>query len=400
LARDVAITGMGVVSCAGNGVAVFWDTVAAGRCELGALTRLNVSEFSYPVGGEVRGFDAPKSGESGLDLAAQFLLAACREALGGGQANLESRHDCAIIAATNFGSASVLERFLADAAAGRRPPKGALTASLLKSDAESVALKLGLGGPKVAMSLSCASGNAAIIHAAQLVRDGVVPVALAAGYDAISRYVWSGLGVLRVMSQKGVVRPFDRDRSGTLFSEGAGALVLESREHAAARGARVMALFLGGGMNNNAYHMAHSQEDGQGIRDSMLMALEDAGLSAEQIDHVNAHGTATKLNDPTETRAIKAALGQRALEIPVNSIKGTVGHGMGAAGSFEAIASIMALREGIIPPTINFETPDPECDLDCVPNMARRAAAKTVISNSAGIGGCNCAVIFASEDFR
>jgi len=397
---EVVVTGMGVVSCVGTGVGAFWESVREGRCGLRELRRLNADDFSYRVGGEAVGFDLEQPDEDDLDPAVRFLLGACEEAVGDGEAALEDRCDCALVISTNFGATANLERFLGNINSGGQPSEGDFTSTLLQSDADAVAARLGAGGPKVCLSLSCASGNAAIAVAADLVRTGRVPAALAAGYDAISAYSWSGLGVLRVMTPDGVVRPFDAGRNGTLFSEGSGALLLESRKHAEERGAAELAIVLGCGMNNNAYHMAHSREDGEGTQLALRAALADAGLGAEQIDHVNFHGTGTKLNDSTETRAVKAVLGRRAGGIPMCSIKGTIGHGMGAASAFEAIASIMTVREGIIPPTVNLLEQDPECDLDYVPGAARQASVRTVLSNSAGIGGCNAAVVFAAPDFR
>jgi 3-oxoacyl-(acyl-carrier-protein) synthase len=190
------------------------------------------------------------------------------------------------------------------------------------------------------------------------------------------------------------IRPFDKNRNGTLFSEGAGALVLESLDHAAARGASPLAELAGGGLNNNAFHMTAPAKEGAGSAAAMATALADAGLAPEDVDHVNTHGTGTKHNDVTETQAIKAVLGEHARRVPITAIKSMTGHLMGAAGSAEAIASVLTIRDGVIPPTIHFEEPDPECDLDLVANAARPYAARTVISNSAGIGGCNAAVVF------
>jgi len=197
---------------------------------------------------------------------------------------------------------------------------------------------------------------------------------------------------LRTMSRE-AVRPFDKNRDGTIFSEGAGALVVEEYEHAKRRGAPIVAELAGYGLNNNAFHMTAPAKEGAGSAAVMRMALADAGLRPDEVDHINAHGTGTKPNDVTETQAIKAVFGDHAGRMPVTSIKGSIGHLMGAAGSVEAIASILSLRDGLIPPTMNFREADPECDLDYVFHAPRTAAIKTVLSNSAGIGGCNAAVI-------
>ena len=193
---------------------------------------------------------------------------------------------------------------------------------------------------------------------------------------------------------KDVVRPFDKNRAGTLFSEGAGALLLETEESARARGARIYAEVAGAGVNNNAFHMTAPSKEGAGSAAVMRAALADAGLRPEEVDHINAHGTGTKPNDVTETQAIKAVFGPHAYAMPITSIKSSAGHLMGAAGSIEAIASILSIRDGTIPPTTNYRDPDPECDLPLVANVKKEAAVRCVLSNSAGIGGCNAAVIF------
>jgi 3-oxoacyl-(acyl-carrier-protein) synthase len=216
---------------------------------------------------------------------------------------------------------------------------------------------------------------------------------LTGGYDALSRFAWSGLSALRTMSRD-AVRPFDLKRDGTIFSEGAAALLLEDAEAARRRGARVYAEVAGYGANNNAFHMTAPAREGAGSAAVMRMALADAGMTPEAIDHVNAHGTGTKPNDVTETQAIKAVFGAHAREMPITSIKSSIGHMLGAAGSIEAVASILSLRDGVIPPTTNVRDADPECDLPCVTNVKRSLPLRSVLSNSAGIGGCNAAVIF------
>ncbi|MCK4415499.1 MAG: beta-ketoacyl-[acyl-carrier-protein] synthase family protein, partial [Candidatus Eisenbacteria sp.] len=252
---------------------------------------------------------------------------------------------------------------------------------------------LGRCGPVLTLSLSCASGNAAVASAADLLRSGRAEMALAAGYDAMSDLSWGGLCALRTMSED-KVRPFDRRRDGTIFSEGCGAIVLETLEHARKRGADVLAEVTGYATNNNAYHMTHPPKDGQGMTEAMRAALCNAGLAPESVDYINAHGTGTKLNDSSETAAIKAVFGEHAYRMPVTSNKSMVGHAMGAASALEAVASVLTLRDGIIPPTINLEEPDPECDLDYVPNESRKQQVQVVLNNASGIGGCNCAVIF------
>jgi 3-oxoacyl-(acyl-carrier-protein) synthase len=247
------------------------------------------------------------------------------------------------------------------------------------------------------LSLSCASGTAALGYGADMIRAGRAVAMLTGGYDAISRFAWCGLSALRTMTRD-EIRPFDRTRSGTLFSEGAAALLVEDAGHARARGARVYAEVCGAATNNNAHHLTAPCKDGAGSALVMRAALDDGGVPADEVDHVNAHGTGTPPNDVTETLAIKTVFGARARAVPVTSIKSMTGHMMGAAGSAEAIASILSIRDGIVPPTIHYANPDPECDLDVVANTARRVPVRTVLSNSAGIGGCNAAVVLRRWD--
>ncbi|MCK4374206.1 MAG: beta-ketoacyl-[acyl-carrier-protein] synthase II, partial [Candidatus Brocadiae bacterium] len=242
------------------------------------------------------------------------------------------------------------------------------------------------------------SGNAAIAHALDLIRSGRAEAALACGYDSIQRASWAGLSALRVMAlpsdgAPAAVRPFDRDRAGTIFSEGAGCLLLESARSARERGATLLAEVAGAAANNNAYHMTRADEEGLGIAAAIRMALDDAGITADQVDHINAHGTATKLNDAVEARAFHAVFGERAKRIPVVSLKGALGHAMGAASALEAVAAVMTLREGTIPPTVGHERPDPDCRLDVAHGAPREAAVETILNNAAGIGGANAAAV-------
>jgi 3-oxoacyl-[acyl-carrier-protein] synthase II len=322
----VYVTGMGALSCLGSTVEEFWSALCRGECGIGPLTRFDLGGLPYTVAGQVQGLDPQPFEPCGLSVGAQFALHACAAALKG------SPEKClpalAIVLGSNFGPQELTARELA----GERPA-GANAPLLLESgpfgeDASRVAERLGVGGPITALSLSCASGNAAIAHLLELIRYGRAEAGLACGYDSLERLSWAGLSALRVMaaSRKGeaaAVRPFDRDRAGTIFSEGAGCFLLESEEHARGRGATLLAEVVGAGVNNNAYHLTHSDEDGSGLASAMDMALDDAGLEPEAIDHVNAHGTGTKLNDAAEARALGTVFGERAVQIPVTSIKGS-----------------------------------------------------------------------------
>lgn len=391
----IVVTGMGVISPLGNKVLDFWAAVCRGESGIRDITRFNTSEFPTSRGGEVRNFTPPAGLKTPTDLANQFMLAAADEAIraAGLDGSKDFCPDTGVAVATNFGGYGSAGDFFAFMQG--RPDARATGFDELSflSCAGLIARHWQFQGPATALSLSCSSGSSAIAYSADLIRAGRAKIMLAGGYDALSTFAWSGLNALRTMT-KDVVRPFDLNRAGTIFSEGAGALVIEELEHARARNAPVLAELTGYGMNNNAFHMTAPSKEGAGTAAVMRMALRDAGLGPDGIDHINAHGTGTKPNDVTETQAIKAVFGEHAAGIPVTSIKSSVGHMMGAAGSVEAIASILSLAHGIIPPTVNFQTADPECDLDYVFNIQREVKLNTVLSNSAGFGGCNTALIF------
>jgi 3-oxoacyl-[acyl-carrier-protein] synthase II len=400
---SVYVTGMGALSCLGGSVEEFWTGLCRGECGIGPLTRFDAGGLPYTVAGEVRGFAPEPFTRCGFSAGAQFAAHAAAAALDGFPPTCLPA--LAVVLGSNFGPQELIARELGgDRSAGPDAPL-LLASGPFGEDAGRVAERLGAGGQVVALSLSCASGNAAIAHVLELIRYGRAEAGLACGYDALEPLSWAGLSALRVMvapreGQPAVVRPFDRDRAGTIFSEGAGCLLLESEEHARERGATLLAEVAGAGVNNNAYHLTHSDEEGSGLASAMLMALDDAGLEPDAVDYVNAHGTGTKLNDVAEARALGTVFGDRAGRIPVNSIKGSVGHAMGAAGALEAIACVMTLRTGRIPPTTGLEHQDPECNLDVVQGATRETVVTTALNNSAGIGGANAAVVFRRAEVR
>ncbi|MCX7591769.1 MAG: beta-ketoacyl-[acyl-carrier-protein] synthase family protein [Kiritimatiellae bacterium] len=395
----IAVTGMGIVSPLGCDVASFWDALCHGSYGIRPITRFDTSGFSYTAGGEITNFVLPDElakAHKDADLGTQFMLTAALEALR--DADLDTANGVAdefgVVVSTNFGGIISGEGLLALAGNCARRDPWNFREFAFQTCADRVAHHWQLAGPRVSLSLSCASGTAALAYGAELIRARRAKIVLTGGYDTLSRFAWSGLCALRTMT-KDRVRPFDRSRDGTIFSEGAGALIVEEMEHARSRGARIHAELLGFDCNNNAFHMTAPAKEGAGSAAVMRGALTDAGLSPAAVDHINAHGTGTKPNDVTETQAIRNVFGTDADRIPVTSIKSMTGHMMGAAGSAEAIASILTIRDGGIPPTINYREPDPECNLDYVVNTARRYPVKIVLSNSAGIGGCNAAVILA-----
>jgi 3-oxoacyl-(acyl-carrier-protein) synthase len=389
---------MGVVSPLGSGVQRVWDALCRGESGIRDITRFDTKDFAYSRGGEIHDFVLPPAlAEAGAnaDLATQFMLAAANEAVhdaaeaGRGPDPAET----AVVLSTNFGGIRSGEKVIADLLGKATAQPADFTESLFQTCIDRVAGQWRFGGPRFMLSLSCASGTAAIGCGMDLIRHGHAKAVLTGGYDLLSRFAWSGLSALRTMD-KDAVRPFDKNRAGTIFSEGAAALLIEDADCARRRGARAYAEAAGYGANNNAFHMTAPAKEGAGSAAVMRMALADAGMRPEDIDHLNAHGTGTKPNDVTETQAIKAVFGAHAARMPLTSIKSSIGHMMGAAGSIEAIASILSIRDGVIPPTTNYRDRDPECDLPCVTNVKREMAIRSVLSNSAGIGGCNAAVIF------
>ncbi|MGI6495874.1 MAG: beta-ketoacyl synthase N-terminal-like domain-containing protein [Kiritimatiellia bacterium] len=368
---SIVVSGMGAFTPAGPGASAFWQALLEGESLLRPV-RLFPGDAGLPptCGGQIDGIpaqpaDAPR--------AVRFAVAAGEEALQGlGEAG---RASCGLIAATNFATMEL-------------PTQDDSQARI--SDA------LGLRGPRITLSLSCASGASALAAAADLLAAGRAERMLVVGFDELSPFSWSGLYALRTMARDTVVRPFDASRSGTLFSEGAAALLLERAPACEARGGTPLARLAGWATGNNGFHLTAPSPRGAGSLDVMRRALARANASPADLDFFNAHGTGTKHNDLTESQAFLDLCGERAASIPATSAKGVVGHLLGAAGTAEAIATVLSLREGLIPPTANLETPDPDCPLDVVRGTPRKADIRLALSNSAGIGGCNGAVVFAA----
>lgn len=371
--------------------------MVAGYDAISEIDLFDLGGMSCTRGGVIRNYTSPFiNGKASFDRAAIFAIGAASEALGLSDqpTSPDKKHsaaDIGIITATNFASIASGEAALADIAhADARACLNCAQQTVLHEIADT----LQLGGLRIALSLSCASGAAALAYGASLIRRGQAKRMLVVAFDAISRFAWSGLCCLRTMT-KGHVQPFDLNRSGTIFSEGAAALLLEgAKTHDACR-QKPLAEITGWATNNNGFHLTAPAPRGRGSFLVMRDAIKLSGIAPDQIDHINAHGTATKPNDLTESQAFYDLFGERAATIPVTSIKSSIGHMLGAAGAIEAIASIKTLQTGIIPPTIHFETPDPECPVKLVANKPQEGEFSYVLSNSAGIGGCNSAIVFA-----
>lgn len=393
--ENIVVTGIGVVSPVGIVTEVFWKAVCNGEYGIKPITRFETADFKFVQAGEVRDFSVPQELDelAAEDLCLQFAATATAEAVRNARFPRDADlSDTGLIYGTNFAGMASAEKLFEELHGGPPAVPEDFTHACFQSTVDAVAAHYDMRGPRQTLSLSCSSGAAAVGLAAETIRNGGSRRMLAGGFDVLSRFAWSGLSALRTMTDDRI-RPFDKMRKGTIFSEGAGVLMLEKAEDARQRGAPILATIAGWATNNNAYHMTAPAKGGAGSAAVMEAALKDAGITPRDIDHINAHGTGTRPNDVTETEAIKSVFGDAAENILLTSIKSNVGHMMGAAGAVETAAAILSIRDNIIPPTINFENPDPECDLPCVFNEKRETEINTVLSNSAGIGGCNAAVI-------
>ena len=411
--RRVVVTGMGAISPLGNDVPTTWEGIVAGRSGVAQITNFDTTGFRTTIGAEAKGFDVRKyvsaKDARRMDPFVQFAVAAAHEAIDDARIDFDGHvgeRTAVIIGSGVGGMYTIIEQALIlDRRGPSRVSPFLIPMCLPETAASMIAIEFGLRGPNMAVTSACATGANAIGEGMHMIRRGVSDVAVCGGTEAgVQALAVAGFSSLRAISERNdeptrASRPFDKDRDGFVVGEGAGVLVLEELEHARARGARIHAELIGYGSNDDAYHITAPPEDGSGATECMRQALEEAGISADDIDYINAHGTSTPLNDVTETRALKAALGPAAYRIPASSTKSMTGHLLGATGALEAILCVKAIQDNIMPPTINLDNPDPECDLDYVPHQARRGEIRTVLSNSFGFGGHNvCLIIRQFEE--
>lgn len=386
----LVVTGLGVVTPYGLGVKAFWNGLAAGACAIRPLTLIPTEGFRCRVGAEVPDRLAGSRRRTRAD---RLALAAAGEALRDAGLDAADRARTALVVGAV--GAGMLEAEAWFWRAGRlgddAEAPAALRAMLPVAHAETLAHALGLGGPRHTVVTACSSGAVAVAEAAELIADGVADVALAGGVDALTRACFMGFNTLKLLDPQ-PCRPFDRDRKGMSIGEGAGFLVLEAAERARARGARIWAVLAGHGVTTDAYHVTAPDPGGEGMVRAMQAALARAGLEPSAVGYANAHGTGTPQNDRTEARALARVFGEGGLL--VSSTKSMIGHTMAAAGSLEAIATVLALEHGLVPPTANLDTLDPDVAFDCVPRVARRADLEWAISNSFGFGGQNATLLF------
>jgi 3-oxoacyl-[acyl-carrier-protein] synthase II len=406
--RRVVVTGFGAVSCLGVGVPALWQGLLAGRSGIGPITSFDASAFRCRVAGEVRDldihkyFDNPKEPRR-LDAHCHFAVAAGDEALAHAQLRPDGvdPNRVGVLVGGGIGGIRTLEdqaRVLFERGPLRSSP---FMVPMMIIDMASgyLSIRYGFRGPNLGIVTACASGAHAIGEAAWIIKRGDADVMITGGVEAcVCGLGLTGFGAMRALTERNdeptrASRPFDRERDGFAPAEGGGILVLESLEHAQARGADIHAELIGYGLTGDAYHITAPDPDGSGASRAMTAALRQAGIRPEDVDYVNAHGTSTPLNDKIETMALKTAMGQTAYRVPVSSTKSMTGHTLGAAGGLESIICIQALKHGVVPPTINYEYPDPDCDLDYVPNVAREVQVRIAMNVNLGFGGHNAVLL-------
>jgi 3-oxoacyl-[acyl-carrier-protein] synthase II len=406
--RRVVVTGLGMVCPIGNTVEESWRNASQGVTGIGPIQRFDTADLEVRFGGEVRNFD-PKAlfghrEARRMDRVTQFAMAAAKEALDDSGLKIENEdpYEIGVLVGSGIGGIeSVLDQAKISYEKGSRSVSPLLVPMMLTdSPSGRVAIEWGLRGPNMSISTACATGNNSIGEATEIIRRGAATAMLAgsteAGLVALALASFNNMGAISRRNDDPATasRPFDKDRDGFVVAEGAAVLVLEELEHAKARGAKIYGEVLGYGQSDDAFHVTAPLENGEGAQAAMRKAMRNAGLAAENIDYINAHGTSTQLNDVSETKAIKGALGEKAYDIPISSTKSVTGHLMGGAGSVEAVLSIMAIRDQFVPPTINIFNQDPECDLNYTPNKGVPHHIDHVMSNSFGFGGHNAVLIF------
>jgi 3-oxoacyl-[acyl-carrier-protein] synthase II len=405
--RRVVITGLGVVTPIGSNVATFWENLKNGKSGISLIDFFDTTDYATKFAGIVRDFNPEeyidKKELRRLDRFVQFAIGAAKQAVD--DANLQITEENAERIGVYIGSgiggiSTLLENYRVLQEKGPRRVSPFMIPMMIANMASGqVSIFLGAQGPNSSPISACATGTNAIGDAFKMIERGAADAMIAGGAEAaICELSIAGFSNAKALSTRNdapekASRPFDLNRDGFVMGEGAGIVVLESLEHALARGARIYAEIVGYGMSGDAYHITAPAPEGRGAYRAMRDALLDANLSPEDVDYINAHGTSTDLNDKFETMAIKKAFGDHAYRLAISSNKSMIGHLLGAAGGVEAIATVKTIEEGVIPPTINYETPDPDCDLDYVPNVARQADVRVAMSNSLGFGGHNATIV-------
>jgi len=402
----VVITGLGLITPLGLDVESTWDALIHGKSGVGPITRFDASVMPTKIAAEVKGFNpedyfGPK--ETGrLDLFLQYAIAGASQATHDASLNTEGEEErVGVITGCGLGGITTIEHWhkvLLEKGPKRITPFF-VPMIIANMSAGEISIRFNAKGPNMTLTTACAAGTHAVGQAYHIIRHGMADVMIAGGVEStITPLAVGGFNAMRAISKRNdepqkASRPFDRDRDGFVMGEGSGMLILESLEHALARGADIYAEIIGFGMSGDAFHIAAPAPDGEGAQRCMAAAILDAEIAPEQMDYINAHGTSTDLNDIYETKAIKAIFKDHAYKLCVSSTKSMTGHLLGAAGGIEAAFTVLSIKNGIIPPTINLDNPDPQCDLDYVPHKAREKNVKIAMSNSFGFGGTNASII-------
>lgn len=410
--RRVVITGVGLVSPLGLDAPSSWQALVAGRSGIGPITKFDASALSTRIAGEVRGFDPERFLEKKearkMDTFIHYAIAASIEALGQSGLTLGpgNADRVGVYIGSGIGGLPLLERTFHEMIekGPRRISPFFIPGMIINLASGQVSILLGAKGPNLGCSTACATGTHAIGESFRLIREGYADAMITGGSEAaISALPVGGFCAMKALSTRNdeperASRPFDAERDGFVMGEGAGVVLLEERESALRRGATVIAEIAGYGLTGDAYHISAPSEDGEGAYRAMAMALRDAGVVPAAVDYINAHGTSTPAGDRIETIAVKRLFGEHARELAFASTKSMTGHLLGAAGGLETVVTALSIRDGVVPPTINHDHPDPECDLDCVPNVARRMPVRVALNNSFGFGGTNATLLLVRDE--
>ncbi len=405
--KRVVVTGLGCVSPLGIGVEDTWRGITEGRSGISKITKFDASSLPSQIAGEVKNFKAqefmPEKLISRVDLFIQYAIASTKMALEDAKLLGEDLGpETGVIIGVGMGGVGQVENYtrVYDTKGYRRITPFFIPMIIPNMASGQIAILFGAKGPNLAICTACAAGNHAIGEAYRMIKNGLIKIAICGGTEGlITPLTVAGFSIMKALSTRNdepekASRPFDAKRDGFVIAEGSGILILEDLEYALARGAKIYAEIIGYGATCDAYHMTAPSPEGEGAAECMRLALEDARLSPTEVDYINAHGTSTPLNDVSETKAIKKIFGAHAYQLMVSSTKSMTGHLLGGAGGLEAVLTVKTLETGIVPPTINLEEPDPECDLDYVPNTARKANPKIAMSNAFGFGGTNACLVF------
>lgn len=405
--RRVVVTGLGMLTPLGNDVSTSWDGLIAGRSGIDYITSFDAGEFECPIAGELKGFDVEAVVDRKMlrrmDRSSVLAIAAAREAVADAGLDLSTMpsEDLGVVLGTGMGGGHLIveNQQLMDARGARRVSPFMIAQMLPDTATGLIAIELGAHGPNMAVTAACATGGAAAGEAAEIIARGDAEVIVTGGFEAPVRPIYyAGFKAMRALASHDdptkAARPFDAERNGFVVAEGAGVMVMESLEHAQERGAEIYGEWMGSASASDAVDMVAAADDGRGIVAAMRRALKRAGLVPAEIDYINAHGPGTPLGDRVESQAIRRVFAEDADAVMVSSTKSMIGHMMGASGAIEAMVALLTTQRGVVPPTINYANPDPDCDLDYVPNEAREADVKYAMSTSVGLGGHNSAIIF------